>query len=802
MDLNARWEKVLHDIWSNKARSALVIATIAIGIAAVGMINNTVRMMKRDLFGQFAERNPASILIYASPFPDNLADGVSAMREVQRAEAQRSTDAFILGKHSEWISLNLLTFPDFKNVQINHPVLESGSADPGLRGILLERSSASALGLQPGDSVLVKMPDEKETRLEVRGIVHDMTEQPYNINQEVLGYVDMSTLEWLGQSPYYNQIKLLVAEGKSDREHVLEVAALARDRVIEPAGYQVSAMQVPGSSGRPGEFWARKQVDGVLLVLQLMSILAILLSAGLVVNTISAVLLQQVKQIGVMRSVGAVRSQIVQIYLVYVLVLSVAGTLLALPLGMLGAWGLTYVAGWFMNFNVSSIDLPSSLLLLQLALGILMPVGVALFPIWRGTRISVYDAIYQYGLGGNEAHSQIDNLLLRLRHLSPPVLLSLRNTFRNRPRLAFTLATLVVAGAMFMAVFSSYSTLGQEVHELGRYIAFDVTIGIPGGANRRTVEREALRVPGVGIAEGWGSTNGVIVNPDGSESDRLEIVGVPEDSQTVQPSMVKGRWLQAGDQAMVVLNEDLLTRQPGIQVGDQIELKVNDTRARYTVAGIASKHLTSARAYLTFPEFDRLTGRYNQVDLVRVLATPGQFSAAAQQKQLGQQLEKRFEDAQLSQSSSKTRSEIFSSLSQAFNILLVILMLVAVILAVIGGLGLTGAMGMSVLERTREIGVLRAVGASHNAVRQVVVVEGIAVAWISWLLSALVSYPVGWALASALIYTAFGTQATFRYSLLGLFAWLLAVTLIGIFSCLTPARRAAKLTVREVLNYE
>jgi putative ABC transport system permease protein len=804
MRLSASWDKILHDIWHNKPRSLLVIFTIAIGIAAVGMINNTVRMMKRDLFGQFAERNPASLIIYASPFPEQLANAVGAMREVERAEAQRSAEAFIAasdGAH-EWKRLKLLTFPDFDEVQINRLALEQGAASPGLRGILLERTAAAALKIKPGDALQIKTSQDQQVRLTVSGIVHDMTTQPYSISGEVVGFVDMPTLEWLGEQPYYNQLKIVVAQNKSDRDHVLNVAALARDRVIEPASYHVAAMQIPGSNAKPGEFWARKQVDGVLLVLQIMSILAILLSGGLVVNTISAILVQQVKQIGIMRSVGAVRAQIVQMYLAYVLLLSAAGTAIALPVGLLGAWGLTSLAAGFMNFNISQLDLTPDILLLQVGLGILMPLSVALYPILRGTRISVYDAIYQYGLGGSEERGRLESLLVRIRRLSPPVMLSLRNTFRNKSRLSFTLVTLIIAGAMFMAVFSSYSTLNQEIRNFGRYIAFDATLSIPGGANKHTVEREALRVAGVTVAEGWGSVNGFIVHPDGSESDRIEIIGLPTDTQTAQPLMVKGRWLQVQDKNQVIVNEDLLTREPGISVGDEILLKVNETERSFLVVGIASKHLMSARVYMNFDEFSRLTGRSNLVDMVRVRATPSTFSAASQQSKIGKQLEKRFEDAQLSDSSSKTRDEIFSSISDAFNILLIVLLVVAGILAVIGGLGLTGTMGLSVLERTREIGVLRAVGASHNSVRQVVVVEGVTVALLSWALSALLSFPVGWALAGAIVHVAFGTQANFRYSFWGLLAWLAAVLLIGVFSSLAPARDAARLTVREVLNYE
>lgn len=220
------------------------------------------------------------------------------------------------------------------------------------------------------------------------------------------------------------------------------------------------------------------------------------------------------------------------------------------------------------------------------------------------------------------------------------------------------------------------------------------------------------------------------------------------------------------------------------------------------VIGIASKHMTGSRIYMDYDQLTRITGRRNQVQTVRVLARVGAFSEPAEQTALGRRLEKRFEDAQIADGPSRTRAEIFSAMSTAFNILLIILLLVALILAIIGGLGLTGAMGLNVLERTREIGVLRAIGASHESVRKVVVIEGAVVALVSWLFSALLSYPIGFLLAGAVVQMAFGTQATFTYSYLGLVIWFGTVTLIGVLASLAPARDAVRLTVREVLNYE
>jgi putative ABC transport system permease protein len=803
MDMGARWNKILHDIWDNKSRSLLVIFTLAIGIAAVGMINNTARMMKRDLFGGFASTNPASINLYISPFPKELANSVTALREVELAEAWRTVSAYTTDAKAVRHNLQLVAVPDFKNIQINRITVEAGASEPGLRDILVERSTAQGLGLSLGDMLPVEMENGNRYNLRISGIIHDMSTQHYSVSGDALGYVSMSTLGWMGESPYYNTLKIIVAENKLDREHVIYVAGFARDHVIEPAGYKVFAMSIYSMDGTPGDYWAKKQVSGVLLILQIMSVLAIFLSGGLMVNTISAVLVQQIKQIGIMRSVGATRRQIVLLYLGYVSVLSIIGLVIAIPLGIAGAQWLNYLAGGFMNYNAGQVDLPWAILLMQVSLGLLMPPVVAIFPILRGTQVSVYDAIYQYGLiSGEGKRGWIERLLVRIRHVNPPIMLSLRNTFRNKSRLAFTLITLTVAGAMFMAVFSSYSTVQNQVKELARYIAFDASIDIPDGANRYTAEREAMRIPDVKVAEGWAIDNGFIVHPDGSEGDRIEVIGLPENAQTIEPRIVSGRWLLPGDTNQVVVNEDLTAKEPEIHVGDKISIKFDGLEKPLEVVGIASKHMMGARIYMNFSQMAKITGRYNQVDTMRVLATPGALVSAAEQQEIGQELKKRFEDAKITESSSETRSEIFNSLGSAFNILLAVLLLVAIILTVIGGLGLTGTMGLNILERTREIGVLRAVGASHFSVHQVVVVEGVSVAMISWVLSALASYPVGRLLAEALIRTSFGTQASFSYSPWGLLTWMAVVILIGVFASLAPARNAARLTVREVLNYE
>jgi putative ABC transport system permease protein len=802
MALKTRWIKILKDIWSYRSRSLLVILSIAVGVAAVGMINNAGKIIQRDLYGQFEAGNPAYLEIFVSPFQKELANSVAGMREVKITQARRVVGASILNNKNQWEDLTVNVLADYKDIQVNRFSLEQGSSEPGIREIVLERQSAKLLGVKLGDQVSVEMPDKRRFLLTVTGIVHDVYVMPMTLLGQATGYVSMDTLEWMGAKPYFNRLDIMTSSENTSKESVLEIGNLIRDRTIEPSGYIVSSIRIPGIGSNPGQHWAQNQIHGFILILQIMGVLAVILSAGLVINTVSAILTQQIKQIGIMRSLGADRSQMVVMYLANILVLSLLGLVLAIPMGLLGAWWLSEFAAKFLNFNVTQVNLPLSVLSLQLALGLFMPLGVAMVPILSGTRLSVYDAIYQYGLTNDSEHGGITHVLGKLRQLSPPIALSLRNTFRKKSRLAFTLVTLTLAGAMFIAAFSTRSSLTSQINDVGRYIIFDASIGLPGGANRFAAEREALRVPGVTLAEGWATAVGVIVRNDGSETQEFEIVGLPSDSATIDPLILQGSWLSAEKSQQVVINQDLLEEEPDLKVGDQILIKIGDKKRVFEIAGLASKHLSGGRIYMDYRDFERFTGRQNQVDTIRVLSAQGKPTIPAIQDSIAKSLDERFKNSNFTYTSSNTRHSFLGKFTEVFNIILIVLVIMAGLLAIVGGLGLTGSLGMNVLERTREIGVLRAVGANNFIVRQVVVVEGVVVGMISWFLGAALSAPSGWALASAVIYAVLKIQPHFRYSFGGLFIWLGLVLLIGVFSSLAPARKAAKLRVREVLDYE
>jgi putative ABC transport system permease protein len=111
-------------------------------------------------------------------------------------------------------------------------------------------------------------------------------------------------------------------------------------------------------------------------------------------------------------------------------------------------------------------------------------------------------------------------------------------------------------------------------------------------------------------------------------------------------------------------------------------------------------------------------------------------------------------------------------------------------------------MGLNVLERIREIGVMRAIGASDGAVQRIILSEGVLIGGLSWGVAALLSLPLGKLLSNGVGVAFGGEPLSFEFSLAGVFIWLALALLIASLSSYLPARRAARLSVREVLNYE
>ena len=140
--------------------------------------------------------------------------------------------------------------------------------------------------------------------------------------------------------------------------------------------------------------------------------------------------------------------------------------------------------------------------------------------------------------------------------------------------------------------------------------------------------------------------------------------------------------------------------------------------------------------------------------------------------------------------------------AQSMNILVIFLLTMAVLTAVVGSIGLMGTMGMNVLERTREIGVMRAIGAVDGEIVKSVVVEGMMIGLISFAVAAVLSFPISFVLLRIISTAMMGTIMPLEITMMGFIIWLGVVIFLSAIASMWPARSASRLTIREVLAYE
>jgi putative ABC transport system permease protein len=473
---------------------------------------------------------------------------------------------------------------------------------------------------------------------------------------------------------------------------------------------------------------------------------------------------------------------------------------ISVPLGAIAGNAMTSFMAELINFDVTSFEIPVRVFAIEVAVGLVVPFLAALYPVVSAVRTTAARAMSDYGLSESAfGQGLLDRILERVRGLSRPMLLSLRNTFRRKGRLVLTLTTLTLGGAIFIAVFSVRASLLDSLDDWFDYVDYDVLVGFRRAYRTDQLESEALRVPGVVAAEGWRFGNARRIRADGTESDDIWLRAPRPDSDLVHPTLAEGRWLLPEDENAVVVNTYLLKDEPDVEVGDDIVLKIGEDELTWRVVGILSATPPAPMAYVNLPYFTQVTGGVGRAGVVFVVSKEHD---AATQSRLALALEERFERLGYQVNWTQTSHTERAQAESQFNVLVMFLLIMAVLLAVVGAIGLMGTMSLNVLERTREIGVMRAIGASDGAVLQIVIVEGILIGMLSWFIGALLALPLSRALSNMVGEAIMEANLSYSFSTSGVWLWLVLVVVLSAMASFFPARNASRVTVRDVLAYE
>ena len=346
-------------------------------------------------------------------------------------------------------------------------------------------------------SALRIMGPSGTTTLAVSGIVHDPGLAPAWQERSVYAYATRSTLVGLGQSPNLHELGIEFREKSSDLRDI-EAASDGLSQTLIAQGLHVTEIRVPP----PAEHPHQRQMTTVLVMMLTFAALSLFLSSVLVANSLAAMLARQVREIGVMKTVGATTRQLATMYASLVAAVGVASVVIAMPFGVMGARAFSRSIATMLNFTITDQSIPHWVFGVQLVAGLLVPIAIATIPIARATRLSVRSALDQHGA------SQLSFSQLFIKF---PI--AARNALRRPSRFALTVLLLATSGALFMTSLAVSKAWVKNVDKIYENRLYDVEVRLHSTSTPALLKRLST-LPGVLAVERWDFSPAAFARPD------------------------------------------------------------------------------------------------------------------------------------------------------------------------------------------------------------------------------------------------------------------------------------------------
>ncbi len=810
--------KLRRDLRATWSRFLLMVIAIAVSLTVFGGVLCAWGAIRREAGSAYMGTEPASATIVLDRAID--AEQMASIAAEARTRpgvieatgrTQFTSEVEVSGRLRDDPLQVFAAAPD-DPMRMAKFAVRQGSWPPSPGEILVGRDTLALLHIAVGDTVVVKTSSGKPARLRVAGVVYDPSLAPAPQEQTGHAYLSTASLTALGDKAVLDQLKIQVggpgqATPSRDRDAVVAVARRVGTWLQREHGLAIREIQVPQPYAHPHQW----QADTLLLSLLAGAAASLLLSTILVANMLNGLFTQQIPQIGIMKALGARSGRIGRLYLAMTLLVAAAATLLALaPAILIGRAGVTAFLG-FLGIEAASLAAPWWTYVVILAVGLGLPPFMALIPLVRTSRTTVRSAIDHRGLGSSpSAPTGVLARLSRIRRLDRGQLMALRNTIRRPARFLLSVGLLASAGTVFVAGMSLSAGVKAIEEERKAQRNWDVEVQLASPARTDEVTTVANRVLGVSRVEGWNRVQSGVAGPGQIPVTRtypdqghggVSVTAVPAGTTMLPPAkLLEGRWLNPGETRAVVLNQVARNLTvPDIHAGDTVQLSVGGKPTTWRVVGIVEEREGGGGGmYTTAEGFANAMGQPQRANQLRI-ATDSHDERT--RRAVADAVDTTLTDAGVAVKSSASVSRSDAVSEGHLGPVIAILVAIAVAMALVGGIGLASTMSANVLDRTREFGVMQAIGARPATVRRIVVTEGVFLAIASCLVAVIPTLGLTAVLGAGLGNLFMYVPLPYRISMLAVGIWLALVILGAVLATDAAATRASRITIREALAY-
>jgi putative ABC transport system permease protein len=778
--MSALTKKAVRDITRRRLRTALTALGIAIGVLGLTAISMASGQFTRGLDTLNDTTGQPDIQFFTAPTTAPVAEVLSRQPNVAVATTETYASArwAIPSGHEQ---MAITGVGDFDARPFQRFAITAG-AEPGPGQILMESSDTGVAPFHVGDAITLQV-GRTDRRLVVSGLARTPGAASPAFTRRASAYMRESDLQsLLGVSG--SNLVLVRLHDYGQR------AATARQlgQVLQDQGVPVLQSFV----GRDVSGGSSSVISGIFTIMQALSVLALLLSVFLLLSTVSTLMAEQVPVMGTMKAIGASRGQVLRSYLAGVALYGVAGTAVGLALGLVLGDLLYRFFAANLGMDPAALQVGPSLVTEALVAGVGVPLAAAAVPVALGTRVTVRQALSGYGIsGGGRGRAWGTAVRAVLGFLPQTVQVGLRGLFRRRTRALLTVSALAVAGAAFLAVQATTTSWNAALGDV--FSGYDVYANLDNPQPYSSVQPALQAVPGVARMEP------VTRTPVTTRWGTALLTGVSADPVLYQRHVVSGRWITDADRDAALISQDA-AQKSGLRVGDTIDFHTDLNTAHWRIVGIARDldNPTGAGVIITTRAranaFDRLPADYFQGLLVR-----SSSSRQADVDALARRLDETLSGTP-AQATVMTTSQMVQGNQTTFLILYVLFSCVVAIVAVVGGIGLFNALAMGVLERRREIGILRSMGATGRQVAQVFWTEGIGLGLVAWLAAVAIGVPAAYGFVQFVGMVLLAVPFVFNpASVLAMLVFIVAVASIATVG---PVWSASRIRIADTLRYE